>query len=139
MTDVIFVQNIDNSRVIRSRDPRSRREQQWVLIAAAMTFVLLFGYAWQNFRMVRLGYQIEVLRGQEAKLQKWNRGLRLEAANLRDPVRIYALAENDLGLAPPQPGQLRPLPVGSAAGSAVAEVRTDGVLPGQARMVPTGQ
>lgn len=109
MTDIYFVQNIDNSRVVRVADPRRRREQQIVLVAVGIVFVFLLGYTWQNYRMMRLGYQIESVRKQEAHLRKWNRELRLEEAALRDPTRVYQVAENQLGLGSAQPGQLEAL------------------------------
>lgn len=115
MTDIYFVQNIDNSRVVRVADPRRRREQQIMLVAVGIVFLFLFGYTWQNYRMMRLGYQMEAVRKQESGLRKWNRELRLEEAALRDPTRVYQVAENQLGLGSAQPGQLEVLmPVGGA-------------------------
>lgn len=115
MTDIYFVQNIDNSRVVRVADPRRRREQQIMLVAVGLVFLFLFGYTWQNYHMMRLGYQIESVRKQEASLRNWNRELRLEQAALRDPTRVYQVAENQLGLGSAQPGQLEALaPAGAA-------------------------
>lgn len=119
MTDVYFVQNIDNSRVVRVADPRQRGEQRMLMGAIAVVFLLLFGYMWQNFQMVRLGYQIETMRHQQASLRQWNRELGLEEAALRDPVRIYNLAENDLGMGSAQPGQVLTLDSSVPAGERV--------------------
>ncbi|MGH9483158.1 MAG: cell division protein FtsL [Terriglobales bacterium] len=104
--DIYFAQQIDNSRVIRMADPRRRREQRTLLAAVAVLFALGFGYAWQRFEMVRLGYQLEAARTQAASLEQWNRGLQLQQAALRSPVRIYALAQTRLGMQTPQPGQV---------------------------------
>jgi len=109
MTDIYFVQNIDNSRVVRVADPRRRREQQIMMVAVGILFLFLFGYTWQNYRMIGLGYQTETVRKQEASLRKWNRELRLEEAALRDPTRVYQVAENQLGMGSAQPGQLEAL------------------------------
>ena len=115
MTEIYFVQNIDNSRVVRVADPRRRREQQIMLAAVGIVFLFLFGYTWQNYRMMRLGYQTESVRKQEASLRQWTRELRLEEAALRDPTRVYQVAENQLGLGSAQPGQLEALaPAGPA-------------------------
>lgn len=105
MRDFHFTQRIDNSRVVRVEDPRRRREQRMLLAAVSAVCLLLFGYAWQNFQTLNLGYQIEAARRQEAGLQQWNRELRLEQASLRDPIRIYALAHRRLGMQSAQPGQ----------------------------------
>lgn len=126
MTDFHFVQSIDNSRVVRVDDPRHRREQRIFLTAIAAVFVLLFGYAWQNYRMIRLGYQIEEARQMEAGLAQWNRALRLEQASLRDPIRIYTLAQGRLGMESAQPGQivrLEAAPLTDNAGPVMAEAR----------------
>ncbi len=117
MTEIYFVQNIDNSRVVRVADPRRRREQQIMLAAVGIVFLFLFGYTWQNYRMMRLGYQTETVRKQEASLRQWNRELRLEEAALRDPTRIYQVAENQLGLGSAQPGQLEALAPAAPAGT----------------------
>lgn len=133
MTDIYFVQNIDNSRVVRVADPRRRREQQIMLTAVAMVFLFLFGYTWQNYRMMRLGYQIESVRKQEAGLRKWNRELRLEEAALRDPTRVYQVAENQLGLGSAQPGQLRvlvPVETGSPDSGAPVLAENRASIPG---------
>ncbi|MGH9491640.1 MAG: cell division protein FtsL [Terriglobales bacterium] len=125
MRDFHFAQRIDNSRVVRAVDPRRRREQRFLLAAAATICLLLFGYAWQNFQTIRLGYQIETVRRQEAGLRQWNRELQLEQASLRDPIRVYALAHGRLGMQSAQPGQwvsltAPPFPGGSQ-GPVVAE------------------
>lgn len=118
MTDIYFVQAVDNSRVVRVADPRRRREQRIMLLAVGMVFLFLFGYTWQNYRMMRLGYQMEAVRKQSQGLQQWNRELRLEEAALRDPTRVYQVAENQLGMESAQPGQLKQLPTAGAAGGA---------------------
>jgi len=123
VTDIYFVQSIDNSRVVRVADPRRRREQQTMLIAVGIVFLFLFGYTWQNYRMMRLGYQVESVRKQEAGLRKWNRELRLEEAALRDPTRVYQVAENQLGMGSAQPGQIQALaPAGTGAADGGAPV-----------------
>lgn len=104
--DIYFVQQIDNSRVVRVADPRRRREQRVFLAAVVVLFALCFGYAWQRYEMVRLGYQLEAARLQQANLEQWNRGLELQQASLRSPVRIYSLAEARLGMQTAQPGQI---------------------------------
>lgn len=126
MTDFHYVQNIDNSRVVRVADPRRRREQRLLAVTIATTFVLLFGYAWQNYRMIRLGYQIEDARQAESGLTEWNQALRLEQASLRDPIRIYTLAEDRLGMASARPGQVAALeaaPLTQTGRAVLAEAR----------------
>lgn len=109
--DIYFVQQIDNSRVVRVADPRRRREQRAMLVAVVVLFALGFGYAWQRYAMVRLGYQMEAARQEQASVEKWNRGLELQQAALRNPDRIYHLAQASLGMQTAQPGQILALEV----------------------------
>lgn len=126
--DIYFVQQIDNSHVVRVADPRRRRELRVFLGAVAVLFALFFGYAWQRYEMVRLGYQIEAARQQQSNLEQWNRGLELQQAALRDPNRIYGLAEARLGMQNAQPGQIlamdaAPLPGNPAPVTAAASLK----------------
>lgn len=125
-----YAQTIDNSRVARVADPARRREQAWLLLAAVVVFGLLFGYAWQSYRMIHLGYEIEATRRQETGLRQWNRALRLEQASLSDPVRIYRLASAQLGMESPAPGQvarLTPAAPAETTGAVMAEARRPAV------------
>lgn len=123
--DIDVVQKIDNSRLRRKADPRRQRELAGVVIGAALAMVLMLGYGWQRFQIVRLGYATAALRRQENGLRGWNRALRLEQASLRDPVRIYNVSESELGLRSPLPGQVIPLnaPPASTGAPVLAEAR----------------
>lgn len=104
--DFYFQQHIDNSRLVRVDDPLRRRELMMAVVLVAALFAFGFSYAWQRFEMVRMGYQLEAARQQQASLEKWNRGLELQQASLRNPGRIYGLAEASLGMQSAQPGQI---------------------------------
>lgn len=73
--------------------------------ALAFLFLLVFTYAWQHFKAIEYGYQIESSKRELASLTEMNHALRLEDASLRDPERIDVLARR-MGLVPPQPGQV---------------------------------
>jgi cell division protein FtsL len=73
--------------------------------ALAFLFLLVFPYAWQHFRAIEYGYQIESAKRELNNLTEMNRALRLEDASLRDPERIDVIARR-MGLVPPQPGQV---------------------------------
>lgn len=109
--DIYFVQQIDNSHVLRVGDPRRRREQRALLATVAVLFLLGFAYAWLRFEMVRLGYEMQTARVEQIHLQQWNRGLELQEASLRDPNRIYSLAQAQLGMQTAHPGQVLALDV----------------------------
>ena len=96
---------IDNSRVVKVEDPRRNREMKQFGTALAILFLLVFTYAWQHFRSIEYGYQIESAKRELNNLTEMNRALRLEDASLRDPERIDVMARR-MGLVPPEPGQV---------------------------------
>ena len=101
-----FLKNIDNSRLLREVDVEKRRECFALLGLAILVFLFGLLFAWQHFRSVRIGYQIEQLKNERASLDQWNHQLRLEQASLTDPQRIDTLAREHLGLAPPSADQV---------------------------------
>ena len=103
--EIYFRKTIDNSRLVKVEDPRREREMKFFGIALCCLFLLVMGYALQHFRAIEYGYKIEALRSERDGLTEMNRALRLEEASLRDPERID-LKARQLGLQPPQPGQV---------------------------------
>src|SRR5258708_31126858 len=72
--------------------------------ALACLFLLVFTYAWQHFKAIEHGYQIESAKRELSEKTEMHHALRLEDASLRDPERIDLLARR-IGLRPPRPGQ----------------------------------
>jgi len=103
--EIYFAKSIDNSRLVKVEDPRRSREMKQFSTALACLFLLVFTYAWQHFRAIEYGYQIESAKRQLNNLTEMNRALRLEDASLRDPERIDVIARR-MGLVPPEPGQV---------------------------------
>jgi hypothetical protein len=103
--EIYFAKPIDNSRLVKVEDPRRNREMNQFCTAMAVLFLLVFTYAWQHFKAIEYGYQIESAKREFASLTEMNRALRLEDASLRDPERIDLLARR-MGLVPPAPGQV---------------------------------
>src|SRR5271156_4276891 len=103
--EIYFAKAIDNSRLVKMEDPRHNREMKQFGTALAMLFLLVFTYAWQHFRAIEYGYQIESAKRELNNLTEMNRALRLEDASLRDPERIDVMARR-IGLVPPEPGQV---------------------------------
>ncbi len=71
-----------------------------VAVAAALIFV-----AWAKMETVQITYEIDALIDREEDLANTQRRLRAELAELRSPPALEALAP-DLGLEPPEPGQV---------------------------------
>jgi hypothetical protein len=103
--EIYFAKSIDNSRLVKVEDPRRNREMKQFGTALACLFLLVFTYAWQHFKAIEYGYQIESAKRELASLTEMNHALRLEDASLRDPERIDVLARR-MGLVPPDPGQV---------------------------------
>lgn len=113
--EIYFSKAIDNSRLIKVEDPRRSREMKQFGTALAFLFLLVFTYAWQHFKAIEYGYQIESSKRELASLTEMNHALRLEDASLRDPERIDVLARR-IGLVPPAPGQVIRMEGASADG-----------------------
>lgn len=113
--EIYFSKAIDNSRLVKVEDPGRNREMKQFGTALAFLFLLVFTYAWQHFKAIEYGYQIETAKRELASLTEMNHALQLEDASLRDPERIDVLARR-MGLVPPEPGQVIRMDAGSGDG-----------------------
>jgi hypothetical protein len=130
--EIYFSKAIDNSRLVKVEDPRRNREMKQFGTALAVLFLLVFTYAWQHFKAIEYGYQIESAKRELAGMTEMNRALRLEDASLRDPERIDLLARR-MGLVPPEPGQVIHMEVtgSDTQGPVMASNAPVIVIPGQ--------
>ncbi len=130
--EIYFSKAIDNSRLVKVEDPRRNREMKQFGTALACLFLLVFTYAWQHFKAIEYGYQIESAKRELSERTEMNHALRLEDASLRDPERIDVLARR-MGLVPPEPGQVIRMDAGAAEGQGpvMASVEPVEVIPGQ--------
>lgn len=76
-----------------------------LVFMALMVAVALF-FVWSRLQVVNLEYGISNLEGRLRSLQQESRQLQLEAASLRNPVRIEQVARARLGLRLPAPEQV---------------------------------
>jgi cell division protein FtsL len=127
--EIYFHKNIDNSRLVKVEDPRRSREMRQFGIALSCLFLLVMTYAWQHFKAIEYGYQIESMKIERDSMAEMNRALRLEDASLRDPERIDVMARK-LGLQSPQAGQVMRLDTSADSGGApvMASVSTVSVF-----------
>jgi hypothetical protein len=130
--EIYFSKAIDNSRLVKVEDPRRNREMKQFGTALACLFLLVFTYAWQHFKAIEYGYQIESAKRELSEKTEMNHALRLEDASLRDPERIDVLARR-MGLVPPEPGQV--IRMDSASGEGQGPVMASALpvegMPGQ--------
>ena len=116
------VKRIDNSRLVRPTHPAQLRDFWRRLAVGAAMAACLLSYAWQHFECIQIRYQIEQLDAERAQASELNQQLHLEVATLRSPMRVDAIARNQLGLTVPVPGQVAP--VEDANDGVVAQART---------------
>ena len=93
---------IDNSRVVRQVDPRSRRE---ILLLILLVSVLAAGlglYAWPALEIRRAEQAGALLDREKQRLVEENRKLRLEKAALENLRRVETIAAKELGLEGPR-------------------------------------
>jgi len=112
--------------------PRRNREMKQFGTALVLLFLLVFTYAWQHFKAIEYGYQIEASKRELTNLTDMNGALRTEVASLRDPQRIDMLARR-MGLVPPQPGQVIRMD------SASADSQVPVMASAEPLMVPSGR
>jgi cell division protein FtsL len=109
MMEFITVKRIDNSRLVRAMSRGHWRDYCRFAGFGAALAALLLVYAGQHFRCLRVQYQLEELKARRSEAVEMNSQLKLQAASLRAPGRIDALARGQLGLTAPVPGQVAPV------------------------------
>jgi cell division protein FtsL len=127
MTEYYTVKRIDNSRLVRTSTPDRLRELCRRMFFGGTLALCLLCYAWQHFQCIQLRYTIEQLQSQKAEAAELNQQMRLEVASLSSPMRIDAIARQQLGLTVPVPGQVAPAQ-GSSEG-VLAQVRAQSQVP----------
>jgi len=107
-TEYHTVKRIDNSRLVRPAPPARLRDFWRRVIVSSGIAALLLSYAWQHFECIQLRYKIEQLETERTQAAELNQQLHLEVATLHSPMRVDAIARNQLGLTVPVPGQVAP-------------------------------
>lgn len=74
-------------------------------IIAALIAVSLF-YVWSRVMVINLGYDLSESMDKRWKMIGDNKKLHIEIALLKSPARIERIAEEELGMEKPLPGQI---------------------------------
>ncbi len=89
---------------------RPLRWESWERFSgAALGVVILVAvllYVWQHISVVRVGYEVERLREQQAALIQESKALKLERGQLRSLRRVEEVARKRLGMVTPKAGQV---------------------------------
>jgi cell division protein FtsL len=107
MREFRTVKRIDNSRLVRHVEPAKQKNLYKTAGLGGIVAVFFLFYIFQHFRCIDLSFELEDLKAQQAKTASLNSELKLEIANLRDPMRIDVIARRQLGLTQPLPIQVR--------------------------------
>ncbi|MGH8378852.1 MAG: cell division protein FtsL [Gammaproteobacteria bacterium] len=126
MTEYHTRKRIDNSRLVRPVAPRRIRECARRVFWGAVLASFCLIYAWQHFQDIQLRYQLEDVQAQHAQAVEFNQQLHLEAASLSSPMRIDALARQQLGMTVSVPAQFIPADV--SRDSYLAQARVPALL-----------
>ncbi len=100
------VQEIDNSRVKRVSDPREGRTLMLYVAISVLVFLGLLGLAWEQFAIVKAGYEINDLKAKREQLVEDNKTLGSQIALLSKPERVTNYATVQLGLTQPKQSQV---------------------------------
>lgn len=107
MMEFRTVKRIDNSRLQRHVEPAKQRNLYRTAGLGGVVALFFLFYIFQHFKCIDLSFQLEDLKAQQAQAAALNSELKLEIANLRDPMRIDVIARKQLGLTEPLPTQMR--------------------------------
>jgi cell division protein FtsL len=107
MMEFRTVKRIDNSRLVRHVEPAKQKNLFKTAGLGGVVALFFLFYIFQHFKCIDLSFQLEDLKVQQAQATQLNSELKLEIANLRDPMRIDVIARRQLGLTEPLPTQMR--------------------------------
>ena len=97
---------VDNSYLVRDRDRQLLKDVLKGVAAVAALGGCLLLYTWIHIETVFTGYSITELEKELHSLREEERRLRLEATYVAHPRRVRDRAEEHLGLAPADLGQI---------------------------------
>lgn len=108
MTEFYTTKHIDNSRLVRQVAPRRLRDFARKMVWGGVLASCCLLYTWQHFEDIQLRYQLEDIQARHTQAVELNQQLHLEAASLSSPMRIDAIARQQLGMTVSAPTQYVP-------------------------------
>ena len=95
--------DIRNNPVVREIDAQQKRDFLRTSGLAVLIVAMGLFAAWQHFKIVQNGYEVQRLEQARSAEEALNRKLRLEVETLRSPKRIERIALQDLHMVAPAP------------------------------------
>ena len=93
--------DIRNNPVVRAIDVQQRRDFVRTTCIAVLIVAMGLFAAWQHFKILQNGYEVQKLHQARETEESVNRKLRLEVETLRAPQRIERIALHDLHMVSP--------------------------------------
>jgi cell division protein FtsL len=93
--------DIRNNPVVRQIDVQQKREFVRTTLIASLGVCMCLFAAWQHFKLVQHGYELQKIEQSRATEEKLNRQLRLEVEMLKAPQVIERIAIGKLGMIAP--------------------------------------
>ena len=84
------------------------------ILAMFIGLCLVFLFVWERVDIVRVGYHVERLKVEKLSLERERDQLRVKLSALSAPDRIAKMATEQLGMVPPQKGQVIMVQAGPA-------------------------
>jgi cell division protein FtsL len=95
-----------HSRKKRPKEKEPWGPVKWLIILLAFFVPGVLAYIWLHVQTVQFSYDIGTAQKQKKELLETNKKLRIQLANLKSPERIERIALTQLGLKPPEKGQI---------------------------------
>src|SRR4026209_2415741 len=108
MQEIYYVKRVENSRLAPPAESLPSRGYFSMALYAALALAAALFCAGQRFAIVQDGYRLETLQQEQQQIIEEKRKLTLEVAALGDPVRIDAIARQELGMTNLSPHQIFP-------------------------------
>jgi cell division protein FtsL len=93
--------DIRNNPVVREVDAQQRRDFLRTTCVAVLIVAMGLFAAWQHFKILQNGYEVQKVQQARAAEESINRKLRLEVERLRAPQRLERIALHDLHMVSP--------------------------------------
>jgi cell division protein FtsL len=95
-----------HSRKKRPKEKRALGPVKYLIGLLALFVPGVLVYIWLHVQTVNFSYDIAKTQKQKGELLEMNKKLRIQLANLKSPERIERIALTQLGLKPPEKGQI---------------------------------
>jgi cell division protein FtsL len=93
--------DIRNNPVVREIDEQQKRDFRRTTCIAVLIVAMGLFAAWQHFKILQNGYEVQKVQQARAAEESINRQLRLEVETLRAPQRIERIALRELHMVSP--------------------------------------